>query len=1806
MASNLDNLISTLYDDEEDKDTQNELSPLTATLKSPSLEDIETSRKLAYGARQEPMILGNVWRLGKAGIQSAISDETFQEASQRIEEERQEEIIEDFPEFEGLEEYEEDAAIFTGRMGSALADPATFLLPWTKVAKAGKLATVGVGAGVATTDIALREQALYGEISPVTVGLAAVLGGGSSYLGDVVARQFGRGTSQGIKLSSKDLKALEDATPDTLVKPYVKEAPMVQQEIANNGKVIKEANDLILLKESVDHVRKVIKGTRYIKKEKAASKLEKELEALKLKPAILPRAERKRTLTLDQIEKLRSSAARKTAKAKLYSLAEIRDALSKKTQRVTKKQTELDEKLEELRKPLEELEVLYRRAGVSNYDELKDVTKAARKSHSEAFPKLLKQIEPEVEAGIAPIEELSKKGNLSARLLRKLVYEGTRPLFGGLLGFGLGTAFGDDDDEVMLYTLTFAGAGLGYWQKRIQRSTVLPKAHKKIADQVIQKQLKLNLNAWLKINTAASTAARMSAWGRELDVASKLTYKQQGATLNGKAVVSVEERSMLSLQENSRKIYEEVLPFIDDEMALTVGKLQNQFITEGEVLSKFGRKEAEKIFLYRDNVQAFTDQIADSVDEVGIKWNRLDKDHVYGLTQMWDWDAIHKAPELFREKLYKAIAKQNGLDPIEDLTRVEKLGDEFVASLAGVNKKSIFDKNNNVTIPLTKNFEKKRMLVDQDSRIIMQDFLINDPRLTLQQLIMNTSDSVEFARTFGAKGEYLRSIRRQVHEKYNKIDPKGLTTARLKKKELQQLNDSMDGFFGLYQVDKKMGDTGQNIAAGLTTLANTTMLTRVAIPSLGDLIQPLQNSGVHATIKAYGKQFRKSKGKTFAQQGLGIKYLSQMEHELRALSFGVDPNNLWQRKLSNINRRFFQIVQLERITNYARGVAYDSGVYRAFAIAKKKKLTGVLKKEAGDIGVDTNELKYLSKFKTAEDAYKDAKGKRILHIAGFKSTERDALIPTVGNRLLFAQSNNPAIRAVGQFLSWAQAKTTQTNALITRVEGGDVKQAVRILGALTIYGGVRELQVALSPSAYYDSKEYKEGQSLKKWIGEALVLSGNVPFQVDKIANAYAGPGSVSPLTSIVPVVSLMEKLAKLPTKAAKNIAADDYIGVASNVLDVTPFGREFKGYTFPILGIEDKPNREGLSPLEKALRVKGGRVGYAEGKAVFDPEGEGYDYTTAEKYGLGPDESGHYPSRVPETGQLLKGKKHPTFHLTQKEEKKLGNIIFKGKDGFYYSLSKDESKRLGYAEGYEVDVPYTKDEPEERINPFTGEPYTALYYRGGAVRKQYAEGGSAHISYLPEIIREDYFEARKEDPSIKGIDAWAEYRGISSEDLSMLRSEALSEQRSQMAMRNDPDARVGEIKKGYISYNPEYTTQTVTDNQLEKLGRLAPPSTIETYEHPIFKIPYIKEKLRMPIGQHRPEGDVIRFPVGEPEVQAHEYMHRGFGRAGTNIASRGLRGFIGKEIIQGPLGDQSTYSMFSPLITPTIAAEHLYIIEKTAPNFFTDKTDKLIKTKDKKEREEYIIRNFSKLFPEYKDEEKFAAYRKKIVEKIDKYIEDNPDKVYAKRVNEAYSSEEVPFETVITKDEEKDIPKIYNNPGNIEEGEGFAGETGEFYNINRRDEGMGAMVVFDSPEAGLRAMFREYKTKLDRYSDKGDKAIDYAVMEFLGGLPQELPDGTYEEDTYENRLKASKIDNEHAEGYIQRVKEAYNKGGLKEVIRRSIVEENEKFVQDYYLKDSSILDRAEKIAQYDYPTGTTTAQMIEDLDTGAYRTQQT
>jgi hypothetical protein len=69
-----------------------------------------------------------------------------------------------------------------------------------------------------------------------------------------------------------------------------------------------------------------------------------------------------------------------------------------------------------------------------------------------------------------------------------------------------------------------------------------------------------------------------------------------------------------------------------------------------------------------------------------------------------------------------------------------------------------------------------------------------------------------------------------------------------------------------------------------------------------------------------------------------------------------------------------------------------------------------------------------------------------------------------------------------------------------------------------------------------------------------------------------------------------------------------------------------------------------------------------------FDPEGSGYDYLTATVSGQGPDDTGHWPSRDPYSGQILKGQGNETYPLTVQGEEDAGMRVYQGDDGRYYS----------------------------------------------------------------------------------------------------------------------------------------------------------------------------------------------------------------------------------------------------------------------------------------------------------------------------------------------------------------------------------------------------------------------------------------------------------------------------------------------------------------------------------------------------------
>lgn len=106
----------------------------------------------------------------------------------------------------------------------------------------------------------------------------------------------------------------------------------------------------------------------------------------------------------------------------------------------------------------------------------------------------------------------------------------------------------------------------------------------------------------------------------------------------------------------------------------------------------------------------------------------------------------------------------------------------------------------------------------------------------------------------------------------------------------------------------------------------------------------------------------------------------------------------------------------------------------------------------------------------------------------------------------------------------------------------------------------------------------------------------------------------------------------------------------------------------------EDAPGVKGKSGRQVMQDRYNNMMGYKNAPDIltddemqdFDPEGEGYDYETAYKYGLQPDETGHWPSRVPQTGQILKGKKHKTWGLTEQGEKEAGYKIEKRDDRYY------------------------------------------------------------------------------------------------------------------------------------------------------------------------------------------------------------------------------------------------------------------------------------------------------------------------------------------------------------------------------------------------------------------------------------------------------------------------------------------------------------------------------------------------------------
>ena len=78
------------------------------------------------------------------------------------------------------------------------------------------------------------------------------------------------------------------------------------------------------------------------------------------------------------------------------------------------------------------------------------------------------------------------------------------------------------------------------------------------------------------------------------------------------------------------------------------------------------------------------------------------------------------------------------------------------------------------------------------------------------------------------------------------------------------------------------------------------------------------------------------------------------------------------------------------------------------------------------------------------------------------------------------------------------------------------------------------------------------------------------------------------------------------------------------------------------------------------------------DGETPVGSEGAGVD-AAARRAGLGPDETGHWPSRIPDgpnEGLILKSPDHDTFSETVEKEKALGNVWwYSPEEDLYYTF---------------------------------------------------------------------------------------------------------------------------------------------------------------------------------------------------------------------------------------------------------------------------------------------------------------------------------------------------------------------------------------------------------------------------------------------------------------------------------------------------------------------------------------------------------
>ena len=1218
-----------------------------------TLEDASAARKVQFGAAREQTILGNLYDMAKAKIRYlSTDDKSYTEVLRDITKEELEEVYKEFPEFRGIGVYDEDLTMMGGRMGVAFVDPVTFLVPWAKAYKVGKIGTMAAGAAFGAGDAALYGHVHHGEIDGLTVGLSATIGGTAMLASRQLAQRWKNRTTraasergqsvanaadESVKDSKKILKTLEEAEniPDG---PTVSTTPARKNDTRPMREILKD------WRRGFDPITVLPANASHSDIVRAHRKFQLTGQQYRIEEEVL-------NYINNTAEDIINTTGRKYRPdpAVAYKLTqELSDMVS------------INNEIKTIKKEIDKLRV---QGGRTNNKKIKALSQKLTEpggldeQMAQASAKNFKSTVSRAMDGnnlsLEIFDRAVKEDKLTPTMTQALIRETTRPVFGSVGGLTASYFFADEDDGAGFHlSWMVAGAALGQWQKRLQRANISALNLETGMMEVATGWRRMLSAGNLKYLTGASAATKLDSLGGVGKVLSNLLFDRPGGPTN-----SLETR----VAEKSREFYQQLGTSLDTAYTNTADSIMLREII-GEVLNGYvslnyrrpkdidyvrvgyrGLNNKYDKGLTQEQVNLITnvapklirqrEELAKSVKAVGIDFDKIDN---YGMPQLYNFKAIRQNQELFKDILRKQFitvdrfgtkvapyGEGSQLDEHVDHLFKKMFNKDFNQKTANRNFDPLSMVDNKFRVrPLLDHFEKERVITNFDVRkeLAENGFIELDVAKTFSTYGHKTIKIREFAETFGPNGEFIT-------EAFDIVDRsfKGKFNTEEYKSYKNYMRGSVNAFFGKHGKQYSSFIPGTSVAIqSFVALSNMMFLTRTGVSTaLADFIAPFKTTSIKAAAQGIGGRF--GKGEPLHKRA-GLQYDNAWELEFSALmAHSDDPLSAVSSKMNEWQRKFFEWTQLKRVTEATGKYAFDVGAYRAFDIAKKlsqnpQARTPALEREIQELGIEAfdNSIAYLSKFRNAKEAFDDDFGKEILSRAGQKAMDRDRLVPKVGNRLLFTQHRDPVIRSLGQFLSWSQAKTAQTNALVKRIEAGDMKLAMRILGGVVIGNGAVQLWRDILKPTYDPEKDLDTEQFALK----TLELSGDfLPWWAVKAgaANKYTLKRDdydfESVLKSLSPSITYGFSVGSAPFSAYDNIVdEEDYEGAGADIINVLPIAseinRQLKRFD---LGLENTPKntRTWTPPISMS---KGGEVNVPQ--APIEPD-ERIDKMTGMPYHL-------------------------------------------------------------------------------------------------------------------------------------------------------------------------------------------------------------------------------------------------------------------------------------------------------------------------------------------------------------------------------------------------------------------------------------------------------------------------------------------------------------------------------------------------------------------------------------------------------------